>query len=198
MLLTHAPVYTLGTGASLNDLGFTLDKAPCVVTRTERGGKVTYHGPGQITGYAVMDLHSYRCDLRWYVSMLEEVVIRSLGDHGIVGERLAGHHGVWVSGATRKIATIGVSASRWVTCHGFAVNVTRDVLLPFRRIVACGLDGASMTCMQEMVSDSQTCSMEQVRQTLASRFAEIFNVDLEPYQSALRSPIQDEEAGAQR
>ncbi|KAK4532882.1 hypothetical protein CCYA_CCYA14G3739 [Cyanidiococcus yangmingshanensis] len=198
MLLTHVPVYTLGTAANAKDLRFALHESPCAVTRTERGGKVTYHGPGQVTGYAIMDLCKYRRDLRWYVSMLEEVVIRSLGEFGISGERFAGHHGVWVGGATRKIATIGVSASRWITCHGFALNVTRDVLEPFRRIVACGLDGDTMTCMHELVPDRQTCTVEKVRQTLAIHFAQVFDVVLEPYKPELRSLSDDKCADEER
>jgi len=181
MLLTHTPVYTLGTAASPGDLGSALQEASCAVVRTERGGKVTYHGPGQVTGYAIMNLRRYRCDLRWYVSLLEEVVIRCLRDFGIPGERRSDHHGVWVAGGTRKIAFIGVSVSRWVTCHGFALNVNREVLPPFRRIVACGLDGNTVTCMQDLLPHPNTCSTEQVRNSLATHFSELFDVALKPY-----------------
>ncbi|CAB1104580.1 unnamed protein product [Ectocarpus sp. CCAP 1310/34] len=152
LMLEHPPVYTLGRGSSLDHLRFdptdpsSLDGRE--VRRTERGGEVTWHGPGQVVGYPVLDLNFHNKDLHWYMRQLEEVVIRVLGRYGLEGERETEHTGVWVGGA--KVAAIGLNASRWVTSHGFALNVNPD-LSAFEAIVPCGIQGRPVTRLCDLV-----------------------------------------------
>ncbi len=142
LLLEHPPVYTLGRGADPRFLGAGAD-GPIPVVRAGRGGQVTYHGPGQLVGYPIVDLRGHRQDVHWYVRELEQVLIDALDAFGIVAGRVTGLTGVWVDGR-RKIASIGIGIRRWVTWHGFALNVGRD-LTPFAAITPCGLSGVVMT-----------------------------------------------------
>ena len=139
LLLEHDPVVTLGRIAETSHL---LHPDGIDVVEVERGGDVTYHGPGQLVGYPILDLTLYRQDLHWYLRTLEEALIDGLGTLGIAAGREPGRTGVWTSG--RKIASIGVHVKRWVTWHGFALNVTTD-LGAFDRIVPCGIPGVEMT-----------------------------------------------------
>jgi len=147
LLLEHPPVYTLGRGADASHLGAAAAGAVPVV-RTGRGGQVTWHGPGQLVGYPIVDLRRHRTDVRWYVGALEETLIRALARLGIAAGRRAGHPGVWVGPAAtpRKIASIGVAIRRWVTWHGFALNVAPD-LAGFAAITPCGIAGVEMTAV---------------------------------------------------
>ena len=142
LLLEHPPVYTLGRGA---DPGFVSGggDAAIPIVRTSRGGQVTYHGPGQLVGYPILDLRDHRQDVRWYVHELEQVIIHALATFGIAGGRVADLPGVWIDGR-RKIASIGIAIRRWVSWHGFAVNVSAD-LDGFAGITPCGIDGVHMT-----------------------------------------------------
>ena len=141
LLLEHPPVYTLGRGADLLHLGVAaLGSAP--VRRVNRGGQVTYHGPGQLVGYPILDLRRHRPDVRWYLRALEAVLIVALGDLGIDAERRPGFTGVWTG--SRKIASIGVALRRWVSWHGFALNVGMD-LSGFAAITPCGITDVEMT-----------------------------------------------------
>jgi lipoyl(octanoyl) transferase len=141
LLLEHPPVYTLGRGADERHLGSAV-VAGVPVLRAHRGGQVTYHGPGQLVGYPIVGLRGLRTDIRWYLGMLEVTLIAALAEWGIAGERVEGRTGVWVAG--RQIASIGVAVRRWVTWHGFALNVGPD-LSGFARITPCGLTGVEMT-----------------------------------------------------
>jgi lipoyl(octanoyl) transferase len=143
LLLDHPAVYTLGRGADPRFLGLAAE-GPIPIVRSSRGGQVTYHGPGQLVGYPILDLRAHRCDVRWYVRQLEAVLIDTLAQVGLAGERRAGAPGVWVRGA--EIASIGVAIRRWVTWHGVALNVEAD-LSAFERITPCGLDGVRMTSL---------------------------------------------------
>jgi lipoyl(octanoyl) transferase len=136
ILLEHSPVYTLGTGSSLSYLKFDPKIAPYELHRTERGGEVTYHCPGQIVVYPILNLRYFQQDLHWYLRQLEEVIIRTLNEYGLKGDRIPGLTGVWVEG--HKVAAIGIKVSRWVTMHGFSLNVCPD-LAGFRQIVPCGI-----------------------------------------------------------
>lgn len=166
LLLEHEPVITLGRGSSERNL--VAPPAPLAekgidVVEIERGGDVTYHGPGQLVGYPIIDLKRYRTDLHWYVRRLEEALILALAGLGLGAFRAPGFTGVWVgedgdadslpmrvgAGAARKIASIGVHVSRWVTWHGFALNVSREPLDNFRLIVPCGIEGVRMTCLAD-------------------------------------------------
>ncbi len=135
-LLEHEPVYTLGQGASLEFLRFTVGAIDVPLYRTERGGQVTYHGPGQVVAYPILRLKNYGLDVHQYLRQLEEIVMRVLRDYGIAGARKPGYTGVWVGDV--KVAAIGIKVRRGVTMHGLAVNVCTD-LGAFARIVPCGI-----------------------------------------------------------
>jgi len=141
LLLEHPAVVTLGR----NSRAAHLRGEGVAVFEVERGGDVTYHGPGQLVGYPILDLTGYRQDLHWYLRTLEQALIDALTELGIPAERHAGYTGVWTTG--RKIASIGVHVKQWVTWHGFALNVTTD-LSAFDRIVPCGIPGVVMTSLE--------------------------------------------------
>ena len=150
LLVEHPPVVTLGRGAR----GSSLPIAPDLLRRRgievfeiERGGDVTYHGPGQLVGYPIFDLAQHRRDLHWFLRQIEEALIAALGRFGIAGERREGYTGVWTGGASRKVASIGIHVRQWVTWHGFALNVTTD-LTPFSLIVPCGIPDVVMTSVE--------------------------------------------------
>ena len=174
ILLEHFPVYTLGQGSSQEFLKFDLDQAPEQLFRIERGGEVTYHCPGQLVGYPILNLRFYQQDLHWYLRQLEEVIIRVLAVYGLAGERIPGLTGVWVEG--RKVAAIGIKVSRWITMHGFALNVCPD-LSGFRQIIPCGIADKPVGSLREFVPSIE---LEQVRQQIAASFAEVFQVELIP------------------
>jgi lipoyl(octanoyl) transferase len=146
---------------------------------TDRGGDITYHGPGQIVGYPILDLTDYRRDIRWYVEQLEEVMIRASADFGIVARRVDGAHGVWVDAANgeEKLGALGVHISRWVTSHGFAYNVSTD-LSYFDLIVPCGLAGKRATSLERVLG--RAVSVSEVRGRLAAHFADVFSCNLMP------------------
>jgi lipoyl(octanoyl) transferase len=187
ILLEHEPVVTLGRRT---DESAELHLPPDVdvdVVETNRGGKSTYHGPGQLVCYPILDLNRHGRDLKKYVRDLEEALIRTLAMHGVRGERVEGLTGVWVcqphggqtpSGSDpRKIASIGVHASRWVTTHGYALNVDLDPS-PFTDwITACGLEGAQFTTMAGELG--QELGVDDVRPAAASAVADVFGLGLE-------------------
>ncbi len=172
LLLEHPPVYTLGQGASLEFLKFDPAQERWDVHRVERGGEVTYHCPGQLVGYPILNLRHYQQDLHWYLRQLEEVVIQLLGVYGLKGDRIAGMTGVWLEG--RKVAAIGIKVSRWITMHGFALNVCPD-LTGFERIVPCGIADKAVGSLAQFIPG---ISVEQVRQSITATFAEVFDVQL--------------------
>lgn len=142
LVLEHPPVVTLGRSSHA---AHVLQPAGVDVVEVERGGDVTYHGPGQLVGYPIIDLRNYKQDLHWYLRTLEQALIEALGYLGIRGETRKGLTGVWTRG--RKIASIGIHVKQWVTWHGFALNVTTD-LSDFDRIVPCGIPGVVMTSVE--------------------------------------------------
>lgn len=172
LLLEHPPVYTLGQGSSLQFLKFDLAEVNCQVYRIERGGEVTYHCPGQLVGYPILNLRYYRQDLHWYLRQLEEVLIQVLGIYGLKGDRVPGMTGVWLEG--RKVAAIGIKVSRWITMHGFALNVCPD-LTGFERIVPCGIADKPVGSLAQFIPG---ITVEQVRQRIADAFVEVFDVQL--------------------
>jgi lipoyl(octanoyl) transferase len=172
MLLEHPPVYTLGTGANPDFINFDLNKSEWEVHRVERGGEVTYHCPGQIVGYPILDLRYYQQDLHWYLRQLEEVIIRLLQIYHLDAERLAGLTGVWVKGC--KVAAIGIKVRRWITMHGFALNVCPD-LRGFERIIPCGIKDKPVGTMAQFIPD---LNLEQVKQDLIQVFAEVFQLSI--------------------
>jgi len=174
LLLEHPHVITLGRNGRPEHLlarPEVLRRAGVEFYHTDRGGDITYHGPGQIVGYPILDLRQWRRDVVAYVRALEQVIIDALARFSVAAERVAGRTGVWVEG--RKIAAIGVHISRWVTSHGFALNVSTD-LSYFRYIVPCGLS-APVTSMGELGAPA---SLVEVRQALAESFARVFECEM--------------------
>lgn len=190
IVLQHPPVYTLGSGSSVKYLKFDEKNAPYNVYRTERGGEVTYHGPGQLVMYPIINLRYHKMDLHWYLRSLEEVVIRVLSSaFAIKASRLKGFTGVWVG--NQKIAAIGIRVSRWITFHGLALNVTPD-LTPFQHIVPCGLHGRGVGSIRELLagmSERETANdlavhmdshllMDITHESLLKEFCEVFQLTL--------------------
>jgi lipoyl(octanoyl) transferase len=167
LLLEHSPVYTLGRAADPRFLGGAAG-GDVPIVQTSRGGQVTYHGPGQLVGYPILDLRAHRCDVRWYVRQLEAVLIGALDRLGVVGERRLGAPGVWTRG--RKVASIGIAIRRWITWHGFALNVGAD-LTAFERITPCGLDGV---CMTSLTGEGVRAGMEDVATVVREEFVHRF------------------------
>lgn len=164
LLLEHDPVYTIGRTPDQSSLG-DLSLLPHPVVQINRGGQATYHGPGQLVGYPIVDLRNYGQDLHRYLRTLEEILIEALRGFAIEAGRREGLTGVWVQ--NRKIASIGVGVRHWVTMHGFALNVCGD-LSPFNQITPCGISGVEMTSVEK-----ESCAPVNV-QAVADRVAELF------------------------
>jgi lipoyl(octanoyl) transferase len=177
LLLEHPPVYTLGQGANPEFLKFNPSQSELQVIRIERGGEVTYHCPGQLVGYPILNLSFYHKDLHWYLRQLEEVLIRVLARYDLAGERIPGLTGVWIDGC--KVAAIGIKVSRWITMHGFALNVDPD-LSGFTQIVPCGIADKPIGSLAQFVPG---ITLAAVRQQVAIAFGEVFNVRLEQVRS---------------
>ena len=172
LLTEHEHVYTLGTGSDVHHLLASeaeLSERGIDVVAVDRGGDITYHGPGQLVGYPLLDLHAYTRDLHWYLRRLEEVIIRVLEGFHVSGSRLEGYTGVWVGG--EKICAIGIKASRWITMHGFALNVNTDLSF-FDRIIPCGIFERGVTSLQEVLGSAPP--MHAVASAVAGAFAEVF------------------------
>jgi lipoyl(octanoyl) transferase len=184
LLLEHPPVITLGRGGDAKNLLASpemLRKHRVRFFETTRGGDITYHGPGQIVGYPIVHLGEGSRDVRKYVTRLEEVLIQTVAEYGITATRVDGKRGIWVG--NNKIAAIGVRIARWVTSHGWALNVSTN-LDHFRLITPCGLAGTGVTSIEQ--ETGRKVSLEEVRAVLARKFAEIFDRDLVPREEAVR------------
>lgn len=199
LALEHPPVFTLGRAASAADLAFApredalaadaRESAPLPIAppgfevhRAERGGKVTYHGPGQLVVYPVLDLRAFGCDLHWYVHAIEEVVIRALAaGPGLAARRLRGSPGVWTGeeGSERKVAAVGMHASKWVTQHGFAVNVA-PALSHFAHIVPCGIRDREVTSVAREAEGGRCRGMgvADFKAHALAAFEEVFDCEL--------------------
>lgn len=172
ILLEHPPVYTLGQGSNPEFLKFDRQNTQFDVHTVERGGEVTYHCPGQVVGYPILNLRHYRQDLHWYLRQLEEVLIQVLAVYGLSGDRLAGLTGVWLEG--QKVAAIGIKVSRWITMHGFALNVCPD-MLGFQEIIPCGIADKPVSSLAEWIPG---ITSQEVRVHIARCFAQVFGVEL--------------------
>ena len=177
LLVEHPPVVTLGRSSKAG--GANLLASPRVLAsrgvelfEVERGGDVTFHGPGQLVGYPIIDLKRHKLDLHWYLRRVEEALIEALAEYGIEGERSAGYTGVWTHG--RKIASIGVHARDWVTWHGFALNVATD-LSYFDLIVPCGIPEVAMTSIDR--ERGVETPMESVRRSVSEAFGRVFGLN---------------------
>ena len=187
LLLEHEPVYTMGRNPDASSLREE-PLLPHPVHRTNRGGQATYHGPGQLVGYPVLDLALFGRDLHAYLRFLEEVLITLLSSHGVSSGRVEGKTGVWVGG--RKIASLGVGVRKWISMHGFAINICGD-LSPFRHITPCGLPGVEMTSLEAEGATGVTV------ESCAHEVGEIFNKLLEnnsPEESLGRGEIPNSPA----
>jgi lipoyl(octanoyl) transferase len=175
LLVEHPPVVTLGRASKEKHLiaspTFLAEKG-VEVFEVERGGDVTFHGPGQLVGYPIIDLKRHRLDLHWYLRKIEEALINALGDLGIRAERNPSYTGVWTRG--KKIASIGVHARDWVTWHGFALNVTTD-LSYFDLIVPCGIAGVTMTSIAKELGIEEV-SAQDVRDRVSAKFGEALDL----------------------
>ncbi len=169
LLLEHEPVYTMGRTRDESSLREEIT-LPYPVHRTNRGGQATYHGPGQLVGYPVLDLGLFDRDLHAYLRFLEEVLITLLSRRGITAGRLEGKTGVWVS--DRKIASLGVGVRRWVSMHGFAINICGN-MTPFNHITPCGLPGVSMTSLE--AEGGKDVSVESCAREVANIFNELLH-----------------------
>ena len=172
MLLEHPHVITMGRNASGSALTAdrrTIESRGVTVASTDRGGDVTYHGPGQLVGYPVIALEDGRRDIRRYVHDLEEVLIRTLAEFGVESGRDPVHRGVWTGG--RKIASLGIRISRWVTCHGFALNVNTNLSF-YDLMNPCGIEGCKMTSLA--VEVGEPIDMKFVKAAVTNHFSDVF------------------------
>ena len=175
LLLEHPPVVTTGRRTEAGELHIPED-ASVELVETDRGGKSTFHGPGQLVCYPILDLNRHGRDVKKYVRDLEEALIRTLAACGLVGQRIDGLTGVWLHPPPRKIASIGVHISRWVTTHGYALNVDLDPA-PFTQwITACGLEDAAFTTIARELGRS--IAVDEVRPRAVAAFEEVFGLEL--------------------
>ena len=168
ILVEHEPVYTLGKNANKHHLLQSRDKS-VEVHKIERGGDVTFHGPGQLVGYPILDLRNYKKSVSWYMRTLEELTIRVLKEFDIKGSRIKGLTGVWVE--NKKIAAQGVRISRWVTMHGFSINVCPQ-LSYYDGIIPCGIFDYDVTSMEECLN--KKLSVKKIKNSVSEIFLELF------------------------
>lgn len=182
LLVEHLPVYTLGKSGHMEHVLISEEEQKekgISFFKINRGGDITFHGPGQLVGYPILDLEKYYTDIGRYLRNLEEVVIRVMADYGLRGDRSPGETGVWldpdIKGRERKICAMGVRCSRWVTMHGFAFNINTD-LTYFDYIVPCGIKGKQVTSLQRELGHE--VDFEEVKQRWLTHFAEIFESEI--------------------
>lgn len=176
----HKPVYTLGKSGFMENLllnNTILQEKEIDFFRINRGGDITYHGPGQLTGYPIFDLHNFYTDIGRYLRSLEEVIILTIAEYGLKGGRINGLTGVWLDAdnpaRARKICAIGVHASRWVTMHGFGFNIKTD-LSYFDHIVPCGIKDKGVTSLEQEVGPVE---MDEVKGKVKENFARVFELE---------------------
>jgi lipoyl(octanoyl) transferase len=179
LFVEHPHVYTLGKSGDLNNLLLNekqlIDKG-ATFYKINRGGDITYHGPGQIVGYPILDLENFFTDIHKYLRLLEETIILTIAEYGLKGERSDGETGVWLDVNTpfaRKICALGIRSSRWVTMHGFALNANVN-LGYFDNIIPCGIKGKAVTSMEAELN--QKVDIEEVKQKILKHFKTLFKV----------------------
>lgn len=177
----HPPVYTLGKSGDLSNLLLNeeqLKTKGISFFKSNRGGDITFHGPGQIVGYPIIDLEAFKPDIRWYMRSLEEVIIKTIAHYGLTGVRSDGETGVWLDVGTpfaRKICALGVRTSRWVTMHGFALNVNTN-LGYFDHIIPCGIRGKAVTSMEAEMN--KKIAIPEVKKLILHYFEEVFETKI--------------------
>ncbi len=182
IFVEHPHVYTLGKSGDLSNLLLNeeqLKAKGATFYKINRGGDITYHGPGQIVGYPILDLDNFFTDIHKYLRFLEEVIIKTLAEYGIKSERSKGETGVWLDVGTpfaRKICALGVRTSRWITMHGFALNVNTN-LGYFDNIIPCGIKGKAVTSLE--VELNRKVPLEEVKEKILKHFTELFEVEFE-------------------
>jgi lipoyl(octanoyl) transferase len=183
LLVEHPPVYTLGKSGKEEHVLIGEEQrqaAGIEFYRTNRGGDITFHGPGQVVGYPLLDLEQFTTDIGKYLRDLEEVIIKTLDVYGLQGKRSPGETGVWLEpdrkGYERKICAMGVRCSRWITMHGFALNVNTP-LHYFDQIIPCGIRGKKVTSLQEELGAEQ--DLHHVKDTVLEKFEEVFEVKIQ-------------------
>lgn len=180
LFVEHPHVYTLGKSGDISNLLLSEDQLKekeATFYKINRGGDITYHGPGQIVGYPILDLENFFTDIHKYLRLLEETIILTIAEYGIKGTRSEGETGVWLDVGTpfaRKICAMGIRASRWVTMHGFALNVNAN-LGYFDNIIPCGIRGKAVTSME--VELGRKVSEEEVTQKILKYFKDLFEVE---------------------
>ena len=170
LLVEHFPVYTLGKNAPTEHLLIN-DYDDISIVQSDRGGNVTFHGPGQLVGYPILDLNNYRKSITWYMRELEQLIINILKDYDIEAERKKGLTGVWVY--DKKIAALGVRISRWVTMHGFSLNINPD-LKYYQGIIPCGISQYGVTSMANVLGNSSP-KMSEIKEKIVSQFISNFS-----------------------
>jgi lipoyl(octanoyl) transferase len=189
LFVEHPHVYTLGKSGDFNNLLLSekeLESKGATFYKINRGGDITYHGPGQIVGYPILDLENFFTDIHKYLRFLEEVFIRVLADYGLTATRSEGETGVWLGVGTpfaRKICALGVRASRWVTMHGFALNVNAD-LGYFDNIIPCGIRGKSVTSLNVELGLEEV-DVEEVKEKIKKHFTELFESQFVAFKAAM-------------
>ena len=168
LMVEHEPVYTLGKNANENHLLQSRDQSVDVFN-IERGGDITFHGPGQLVGYPILDLSNYKKSVSWYMRTLEQIIIDTVSEFGIEAKRIEGLTGVWVG--DEKIAALGVRIRRWVTMHGFSINVNTDLTF-YDGIIPCGIFDHGITSMEQLLCRPQ--DMEKVKKVVRSKFGYYF------------------------
>lgn len=182
LYVEHPHVYTLGKSGDFSNLLISEEELAAknaTFYKVNRGGDITYHGPGQIVGYPILDLDNFFTDIHKYLRFLEEMVIRTLAEYDIEAERSKGETGVWLDVGTpfaRKICAMGVRASRWVTMHGFALNVNAD-LGYFDNMIPCGIKGKAVTSLNVELGKAEV-SISEVKEKLLKHFAELFEAEM--------------------
>ncbi len=182
LFVEHPPVYTLGKSGNLSNVLLSEENLAARgidFFRTNRGGDITFHGPGQLVGYPILDLEKFFTDIGKYLRSIEEVIILTLAEYGIVAGRSAGETGVWIDaeikGRERKICAIGVRSSRWITMHGFALNVNTD-LQYFNFIIPCGIPDKQVTSLERELG--RRVDLEEVKSKVKENFEKVFSAEL--------------------
>ena len=184
LFVEHPHVYTLGKSGDINNLKISeaeLEKVEATYYKINRGGDITYHGPGQVVAYPILDLENFFTDIHEYLRLLEETVIKTLAEFDIKGERSKGETGVWIDVGTpyaRKICAMGVRASRWVTMHGLAFNINTD-LQYFDHIIPCGIQDKAVTALNKEVGQKEL-ELEPIKASLNRHFLELFEAEKKP------------------
>ncbi|MBS4063982.1 MAG: lipoyl(octanoyl) transferase LipB [Chitinophagaceae bacterium] len=182
LFVEHPPVYTLGKSGDVKNILISeeaMKERGIEYYPTNRGGDITFHGPQQIVGYPILDLEQFETDIGKYLRKLEEVIILTMADYGLKGERSNGETGVWIDpnikGQERKICAMGVRCSRWITMHGFAFNVNTD-LSYFHHIIPCGIENKQVTSLEKELG--RTVDFEEAKQKVKHHFEQVFDVQL--------------------